>query len=245
MNNIHPADFPIPDGVKAFYTTRRFGVSKPPFDSFNIALHVGDEHQDVLDNRVMLPKAESIAWLQQIHSARCIEVTDNYFLPLEISKADASYTTLASTVCAVMTADCLPILICDQDASCVAAVHAGWKGLASGVIQNTINKMPAYTDRLLMWVGPHISAQHFEVGEDVRQQFIDFPSAFKPSSNANKYLCDLFAISKQIANSMGIKQVFGGNLCTYGNPSEFFSYRRTVHEGQTQTGRLLCGIYLE
>lgn len=245
MNNIHTADFPLPKGVNGFYTTRRFGVSKPPFDSFNIALHVGDQKQDVVDNRSMLPNAESIAWLQQIHSARCIEVTDDYFLSLESSKADASYTTLTNTVCAVMTADCLPILICDQDASCVAAVHAGWRGLATGVIQNTIRKMSASPERLLMWVGPHISAEYFEVGEDVRNHFTGYPSAFKPSANANKYQCDLFEITKYIASSMGITQIFGGNLCSYSNPTDFFSHRRTVHKGESQTGRMLCGIYLE
>lgn len=245
MNNIHTADFPTPKGVNAFYTTRHSGVSKAPFDSYNIALHVGDQQQDVLVNRSMLPKAESIAWLQQIHSARCIEVKDDYFLPLETSKADASFTTLSNTVCAVMTADCLPILIFDQYATCVAAVHAGWKGLASGVIQNTVGKMPVSPERLLMWVGPHISAQHFEVGEDVREQFAKFPSAFKAITNTNKYRCNLLTITKQIANSMGITQIFGGNLCTYANATDFFSYRRSVHEGESQTGRLLCGIYLD
>ena len=245
MHNIHTADFPFPKGVNAFYTSRRFGVSKAPFDSFNIALHVGDQNQDVLDNRSCLPKAESIAWLQQIHSARCIEVTNDYFLPLETDKADASYTSLANTVCAVMTADCLPILICDQDATCVAAVHAGWRGLASGVIQNTIGKLPVSPERLLIWVGPHISSAHFEVGDDVRQHFSNYTNAFKPSDSANKYLCDLFVIAKQIAKSMGIVHVFGGNLCTYSNPSEFFSHRRAVHNGASQTGRMLSGIYLK
>ena len=245
MHTIELADFPIPKGVKAFYSTRRFGVSKPPFDSFNIALHVGDNPQDVLDNRAKLPNADSIAWLQQVHSARCIELTDSVIAHPDKCAADASFTRLKNAVCAVMTADCLPILICDQDASCVAAVHAGWRGLAAGVVENTIANMSLPPERLLLWVGPHITAQHFEVGEDVLQQFKNYPNAFKPGNSENKFYCDLFSITAQIAASIGITQIFGGNLCNYSNPTDFYSYRRSVHQGHSQTGRMMCGIYLE
>ncbi len=245
MSNIKVPDFPVPDGVNAFYTTRQDGFSSAPYDSFNIALHVGDNKQNVLENRSCLPNANSIAWLQQIHSARCIEVNSHYFLPLETSKADASFSIQNEIVCAVMTADCLPILICDRQASCVAAVHAGWRGLAAGIIQNTISKMPVAAENLIVWVGPHISAKHFEVGEDVRQAFPSHLDAFTPSENANKYLCNMFAITTNILNNLQVSRIYGGDMCTYSNSADFFSHRRTCHQGQSSTGRMLCGIYLK
>ncbi|GAC15882.1 peptidoglycan editing factor PgeF [Aliiglaciecola lipolytica] len=235
----------LPAGVKAFYTTRKGGASQPPYDSNNLAAHVGDNPADVQSNRGNLPLSESTAWLTQVHGKRCIRITEDYFLPLESAKADASFTTEKNMVCAVMTADCLPILVADTAGSCVAAIHAGWRGLANGIIENTIHSMGIPANQLMVWIGPHISQRHFQVSEDLKQVFSEYPEAFKKDAEPGKYLCSLAHIAGHICKSMQVNSVIESGICTYVHHSDFYSHRFAQHNGQTHTGRFVCGIYLQ
>jgi hypothetical protein len=234
----------LPEGVNAFYTNRHHGSSLAPYDSFNLATHVGDDPMDVHCNRQMLPLSDQIAWLNQVHGSRCLPVNQDYFLPLEPAKADASFSKQQNVVCAVLTADCLPILIASKDATCVAAVHAGWRGLASGVLQNTLKALNCPSDNLSVWVGPHISQAHFQVGKDVKDAFVDNADAFVSDGLSGKFRCDLFAIVDAICSSMGISEVVNSNICTYTNYQDFYSHRHAQHSSQTTTGRFVSGIYL-
>ncbi|WJG08403.1 peptidoglycan editing factor PgeF [Aliiglaciecola sp. LCG003] len=247
--NVIKPNWALPDGVNAFYTNRLNGVSRQPYDSFNLATHVGDHSARVEANRSRLPLANKIAWLQQVHSSRCISLSEQYFLSGETAKADASMTQNKQLVCAVMTADCLPILITNQAATCVTAVHAGWRGLANGVLQNSIKAMQCPTDTLTLWVGPHISQQHFEVGEEVKQAFTGYPNAFIHVANSltgvAKYQCSLIEIVTAICESLGLSQIHSENICTYQNHQLFYSHRHGQHNGAAQTGRFISAIYLE
>ncbi|TRY29495.1 peptidoglycan editing factor PgeF [Aliiglaciecola sp. M165] len=235
----------LPEGVCAFYSNRNGGDSETPYDSNNLALHVGDDSNDVISNREFLPMSERIAWLNQVHSSRCVKVTDDYFLSLEPAKADASFTSQKATVCGVLTADCAPILIADQSASCVAAIHAGWRGLASGVIQNTITALPVTPESLTIWVGPHISQTHFQVGEDVKSAFEQYPEAFVEDKQAGKFRCSLFAIIETILHSMHVPDVINSGICTFEQHNAFFSHRHAQNNNVSHTGRFISGIYLK
>lgn len=237
-------DWDLPPGVKAFYSSRHGGESLSPYKSFNIANHVGDDPMDVDFNRQQLPMHDHIAWLNQIHGTRCVEADSQYFLSMEPAKADASYTSLANVVCAVMTADCLPILLAAKDASCVSAVHAGWRGLASGVVQNTMTMLDSDPSNITMWVGPHISQKHYEVGEDVKQAFAAFDFAFSQKSE-DSYYCNLFAITQAIAHSLGVKDVVNSQICTYEQKLDFYSHRYASQHGKPATGRFVSGVYIE
>lgn len=237
-------EWDLPKGVSAFYTQRTGGCSKAPFDSNNLALHVGDNANDVYINRESLPQSERIAWLNQVHASRCVMINDEYFLGLEPAKADAGFTTQKSTVCAVLTADCVPILIADKNASCVASIHAGWRGLASGVIQNTIAAMPVLPETLSVWIGPHISQANFQVGEDVKSSFKQHSKAFENDVVDGKYRCSLYQIIQSILNTLNISDVVNCEICTYEKHDTFYSYRHAQKNGEVQTGRFVSGIYL-
>ncbi|GAA0857810.1 peptidoglycan editing factor PgeF [Aliiglaciecola litoralis] len=237
-------DWSLPDGIAAFYTCRQGGSSLAPFDAFNLALHVGDDPMDVAANRALLPNSDRIAWLNQVHSARCVPISQDYFLSLEPAKADASISREKHLVCAVMTADCLPILIASKDASCVAAVHAGWRGLANGVLQNTLAALPCEPSNLSIWVGPHISQSHFQVGQEVKQALAQYASAFVKDAEAGKFRCDLFQIVQAICLHSGITDITNSDICTYANHQLFFSHRHAQHHQQQRTGRIVSGIYL-
>lgn len=234
----------LPSGVSAFYTSRCGGESLAPYDSFNLAKHVGDNPVDVASNRSQLPLSDRIAWLNQVHSSRCVAITDDYFVPLELAKADASFSRQSDVVCAVMTADCVPILIASKDASCVAAVHAGWRGLANGVLQNTLAALPSKSSNLSIWVGPHISQAHFQVGEDVKLALNQYENAFVADTAANKYRCNLFQIVQTICQSAGITDVTNSGICTYSDHQHFFSHRYAQQHLHSQTGRIVSAIYL-
>jgi YfiH family protein len=240
--------------VNAFTSCRGGGFSLPPYDSFNLAQHVGDEQNLVNKNRLLLPNYQNFTWLNQTHSNICLD------LDLDLSgsvadttpHADACFSSRKNQVCAVMTADCLPILFCDQQGTCVAAVHAGWRGLADGVIENTVSEMPVNSKSLMAWMGPAISQQYFEVGVEIKQTFIDYPQAFCQNNHTdeNKYFADLYYIAKQKMLALGITQIFGGEYCTYRQADLFFSHRRVTHQaamGKTPiatTGRIVSAIYL-
>ena len=227
-----------PTGVFAFTSTRVGGVSEPPFDSLNIAQHVGDNPEHVENNRSLLPHSETITWLNQTHSNRCVEATSGDV------DADASYTTQPGVTCAVMTADCLPILLCDKEATVVSAVHAGWRGLADGVIENTLTTLPCQVDRLMAWIGPAIGQGLFEVGYDVKSSFKEYQDAFIPAINEAKYLADLAGIARQKLEQAGVNDVFLSRHCTYSRKDLFFSHRRTSHAAGSATGRMVSAIRL-
>lgn len=238
-------DWQAPANVVAYTSCRAGGQSLPPFDSFNLAQHVGDDPQVVEMNRQKLPNIKNIVWLQQVHSNLCLE------LPLQDNSSlavDAVCTSQVMQACTVMTADCLPILLCDKQGTRVAAVHAGWRGLADGIIENTLRQMNITSKNLLAWLGPAISQSHFEVGVEVHTAFAAYPEAFMASPNSTlsepKYLANLYAIARSKLKSLGIDDISGGEFCSYAQESLFFSHRRATHQGLTTTGRMVSVIYL-
>ena len=238
--------------MNAFTSCRGGGFSLPPYDSFNLAQHVGDEQNLVNKNRQLLPHYQNFTWLNQTHSNICLDLDVSGNAADTTPHADACFSSRKNQVCAVMTADCLPILFCDQQGTCVAAVHAGWRGLADGVIENTVSEMPVNTKSLMAWMGPAISQQYFEVGVEIKQTFIDYPQAFcqNNQTDGDKYFADLYYIAKQKMLALGITQIFGGEYCTYRQADLFFSHRRVTHQaamGKTPiatTGRIVSAIYL-
>jgi YfiH family protein len=252
QNYIQP-DWPAPNHVRAFTSCRSGGFSSSPFDSLNIAQHVGDDPKIVSKNRELLPNYQNFNWLSQTHSSTCVDLDIKGNTEGEVLKADACFSTMKNQVCAVMTADCLPILLCDQQGTCVAAVHAGWRGLADGVIENTVSKMPVSAKALMAWMGPAISQRHFEVGKELKETFINYPLAFSHHAQItdNKYFVDLYHIAQQKLFDLGISQVFGGEYCTYQQENLFFSHRRATHQALNTsniivtTGRIVSAIYID
>jgi YfiH family protein len=252
QNYIQP-NWPAPNNVKAFTSCRGKGFSLPPYDSFNLAQHVGDEPSLVNKNRQLLPNYQNFVWLNQIHSNTCIDFDINENIADTVFQADACFSSKKNQVCAVMTADCLPILLCDKQGSCVAAVHAGWRGLADGILENTVSKMPVDTKSLMAWMGPAISQKHFEVGKEIKKVFFDYPEAFIKNldSSDDKYFANLFQIAKQKMFALGITQVFGGDYCTYQQNELFFSHRRATYQNSSEsnfapkTGRMVSAIYFD
>ena len=191
-----------------------------------------------LKNLLQLPSDP--VWIMQTHGTRAIEaVPEN-----TDQEADASWSSLTNQICIVLTADCLPVLICNQAGTRIAAIHAGWRGLASGVIENTLKALGEPGESLLAWFGPAIGPNHFEVGKDVYDAFIsqhaESAIAFIPLKD-DKWLADLYQLARIRLNSQGVTQIYGGNFCTYSQPELFFSYRRD----KGQTGRLASLIWIE
>lgn len=244
MNFIQP-NWQVAKNIKAFTSIREGGVSKAPYDQFNTAHHVGDEEQAVKENRALLMqhlnlKNEPI-WLNQTHSTIAIAATTNN----RGQTADASYTSTPHQVCAILTADCLPILLCHPRGTLVAAIHAGWRGLANGIIENTLQALNTPVNELYAWLGPAISQQHFEVGSEVQKIFTDTQpeakSAFIPSINPDKWMADLYALARLRLNNLGLTEIYGANYCTFSDQRLFYSYRR---DGKN-TGRIVSLIWLE
>jgi YfiH family protein len=236
--------------VRAFTSCRSKGFSPLPYDSFNLAQHVGDDKYLVNKNRQQLPNHQNFIWLNQTHSNVCVDLDMDGTVIDATHAADACFSTRKNQVCAVMTADCLPVLLCDYQGTCVAAVHAGWRGLAEGVIENTVSKMPVHAKNLIAWMGPAISQRHFEIGKEVKETFADYPQAFSQNTE-NKYFANLYYIAKQKMIDLGIPQVFGGEYCTYQQADLFFSHRRATHQVAKEensipsTGRMVSAIYLD
>jgi len=234
--------WPAPPRVLALSTTRRGGVGQAPYDSLNLADHVGDEPAHVAENRRRLAAlagySREPAWLRQVHGNRVV-AAETVRDPVE---ADAAWTREREQPCAVMTADCLPVLLCDRAGTVVAAVHAGWRGLAGGVIASTVARMGVPPMELLAWLGPAISPEAFEVGEEVRDAFIALDrasaSCFQPSP-AGRWLADLYGLARLQLRRLYVTAVYGGHACTFGEPERFFSYRR-----ESATGRMASLIWL-
>lgn len=229
-------DWLAPTNIHAVTTLRTGGVSSGVYNSLNLATHVGDDLACVTENRhrikTLLALPAEPVWLEQIHSNLFINAGHANGL----QQADASYSNKAGVVCAVMTADCLPLLICSTDGKTCAAIHAGWKGLLAGIITNTVNAL-ATTD-VLVWLGPAIGVACFEVGAEVREAFITksaaFDPAFIPTSN-HKYLADIYQLARIELAALNIHAVYGGDFCTVTEQERFYSYRRDIQTGRMAT----------
>jgi YfiH family protein len=235
-------DWPAPPGVRALITTRSGGVSARPFDSFNLGFSTGDDPEAVRENRrrlaAVLPRAP--AWLKQMHGADVVSAEEATDPP----RADASVAMAAGAVCAIQVADCLPVLLCDRQATVVAAAHAGWRGLAAGVIDHTVAAMTATGVRasgVLAYIGPGIGPRAFEVGDEVREAYVAGDPGASGAFSAHgpgKWLADLPALARRALARCGVNAVYGGNLCTYSDPARFYSYRR-----DKVTGRMAALIW--
>lgn len=234
--------WPAPSSVKAVSTTRAGGVSHAPFDSLNLGDHVGDSSELVLQNRQILAQVMSMptspAWLNQVHGTEVVS------LPLSSSgvpDADASFTQQAGQVCVVMTADCLPVLFCNEEGTKVGAAHAGWRGLVNGVLEQTLLKFDE-PSKVMAWLGPAIDPDAFEVGSEVREQFLAHDpaadAAFKPHND--RWLADIYLLARQRLIASGVTHIYGGEHCTVSVPETFFSYRR-----ENLTGRQASCIWID
>jgi polyphenol oxidase len=247
MNNhyIYP-NWHTPSQVRAVTTLRTDGLSLKPYESFNLAHHVGDNPAHVLANRIKLRQELNLTsepiWLKQTHSNKII--CANNAVPY--IEADASYATKSNVVCVVLTADCLPILLCDKNGTTIAAIHAGWKSLAASIIENTIANLKINPKNLLVWLGPAISSGAFIVGNEVYEKFIQHdPRAQKAfiscKSNSQKRHANIYILARQRLTNCGIisANIYGGEYCTYSD-HRFFSYRR---DGE-KTGRMASLIWM-
>lgn len=232
--------WPAPDRVRALQTLRSGGCSLPPWDSFNLADHVGDDPGHVAANRATLRPflPSEPVWLTQVHGIATVDAGN---CP-KTAEADAAWARQPGVVCAVMTADCLPVLLCDRAGTVVAAAHAGWRGLAAGVLESTVAAMAVPAGALLAWLGPAIGAHRFEVGDDVRTAFVGndpgAAAAFVPQASG-KWLADLARLARRRLQQVGVHAIYGGGLCTVSEPERFFSYRR-----DGVTGRMATLIWL-
>lgn len=234
-------DWPAPSNVHALVTTRNGGVSAPPYDSLNLGSHVGDDPQSVTANRArlreMLP--DEPFWLNQVHGSGVVNADQTRGIP----DADGSHARKSGRVCAVLTADCLPVLLCDRAGTVVAAAHAGWRGLAGGVVESAVRSMGVEAGEVLAWLGPAIGPRSFEVGEEVREAFIrlapEAGHAFAPHKG-DRWLADIYLLARQRLARLGVGRVYGGGECTFLDSRRFFSYRR-----DGATGRMASLIWLE
>lgn len=235
-------DWSAPNNVRTFITTRSGGVSTGPRASLNLGYKAGDDPQSVTHNRAYVESflPQSPRWLAQVHGPRVVDADHLTDVPA----ADASVAHQPGTVCAIMIADCLPVLFTNRAGTRVAAAHAGWRGLSGGVLQNTVDAMCNAGDDptdLLAYIGPGIGPTAFEVGNDVYEAFTKqdaaAASAFVPRAEG-KWLADLFTLARRALDRAGVTQVSGGGLCTYSDPKRFFSYRR-----DNVTGRMAAFIW--
>lgn len=227
--------------VRCFITTRQGGYSTGTYASMNLGTRVNDDPVTVERNRALLTSLlpSPPRWLRQVHGTDVV----NAALCADEAQADACFTRARGVVCAIMVADCLPVLICDDAASVVAAAHAGWRGLSAGVIERTVEALKTDPDKLRAYLGPAIGPSAFEVGDEVLEAFVrhspDAQQAFEARA-AGKWLCDLFALARQRLHALGIARITGGTDCTYSDPQRFFSHRR-----DRISGRMAALIWLE
>lgn len=245
-NSIHfiQPNWPAPPNVKALQTTRSGGVSKGAYASLNLGAHVGDDPIAVAANRQLLSAylPSEPVWVNQVHGIDVIDAARSGCL----ENADASFTTQPNVVCVTMTADCLPVLLCDQSGTVVAAAHAGWRGLCDGVIEATVAKMQVPAVEIMAWLGPAIGSGAFEVGDEVKTQFIarDAKAESAFVKHGDKWLCNMYLIALQRLQALGVTKIYGASVnedfCTYTDETRFFSFRR-----DNVTGRMASMIWLE
>lgn len=241
--SIH-VDWPAPPRVRAIATTRRGGVSTGAYASFNLATHCGDRPPHVAENRARLAarhRVPSVCWLNQVHGTHVVEatVTDG-----EPPTADASWSRSDRFACAVLTADCLPVLMCDRAGTVVGAAHCGWRGLAGGVLEEFVRRLPVAASHLLAWLGPAIGPARYQIGADVREALLArldrsvVDTALRPSDVPDKWQADLYAIARSQLSSLGVSDIYGGGFCTH-SEGRFYSHRR-----DGVTGRMASLIWL-
>jgi hypothetical protein len=244
MNDWIVPDWPAPRKVRTLFTTRNGGTSIGPYASLNLGDHVGDNPLNVEKNRRLLRHIlpGEPMWLKQVHGTAAVDVDNDSCMAPCIG--DGAFSRRAGNVCVVLVADCLPILLCDQAGTMVAAIHAGWRGMAEGVIERTLSETGVESTRVMAWLGPAIGPNHFEVGDEVRRAFMKddakATSAFFPHPhNSAKWFADLFLLARQRLAKAGVDQIYGGGQCTFNDPTRFFSYRR-----DGITGRMAGLIWL-
>ncbi len=243
-------EWPVPVRVKSLLTDRLCRESCGTY-GFNLATHVGDTLSNVEENRAVLVNKikHPVSWLNQIHSVDVIEL--NELTPINKKDADGVATSITGMVCGVLTADCLPLLICNQKGDRVAAIHAGWRGMGSGIISKAIASFEDSAQELSVWLGPAISQPFFEVGQDVYDFFssgwesrgitYSLDRYFQKSKKSDKkYYADLFGLARCELNSIGVRKIYGGTQCTWKNNDQFYSFRK---EGKT--GRFASLIWIE
>ncbi|MGB0732517.1 MAG: peptidoglycan editing factor PgeF [Pontibacterium sp.] len=235
-------NWPAPPNVKACASTRLGGVSQGVFESLNLGDHVDDDPYAVAENRKRLlacVNLEQAQWLQQVHGTDCVSAQGDGV----VRQADACFSNQANLACIVMTADCLPVLFCNKQGTQVAAAHAGWRGLAGGVLEQTLATFSPQ-DEILAWLGPAIGPSAFEVGDDVRDvfcaHFVHAEDAFVAhAKSAGKWWGNLYQLARLVLNQSGVTHIYGGDHCTFTDRQHFFSYRR-----DGQTGRMASLIWL-
>jgi hypothetical protein len=234
-------DWSAPAQIRACCTTRSGGVSQQPYDSLNLGLHVGDRADHVLQNRrrlreqLLLPADP--CWINQTHGVEVVTLEQD-----DKRDADAAITRETGRIAVVMTADCLPILLCDRAGSEVAAIHAGWRGLQGGVIQSTLAAMHSSPQQLMAWIGPGITQASFEVGDEVYTAFVDVLPGAASCFSANQpghWLCDLAGLAAAVLRRGGVEEVSQSSHCSYRDAEMFYSYRR-----ETVTGRMASLIWI-
>lgn len=231
-------NWPAPSNVRAASTFRTGGVSREPYDDFNLAAHVGDALPSVTENRRILREALRLPsepyWLDQVHSDQVVEAG----VSAQPQRGDACVARSAGQVCAVLAADCLPVLFCSRDGDRVAAAHAGWRGLAAGILDTTAGTLGLPGYELIAWLGPAISQVAFEVGDDVRIAFLARDGAtakyFAPNARG-RWQCDLYGLARHSLTQLGVREIHGGDYCTYADEDRFFSYRRDGRCGRMAT----------
>lgn len=236
----------VRNGVGAISTTRRGGVSEPPFDSLNLGFHVGDDPEAVRENRSRLAEATGgveFCWLSQVHGTDVVDA-EEVAESADPVEADGCVSRTSGLACAILTADCLPVLLCDRGAEVVAACHAGWRGLAAGVVEQTIDAMGAAPGELFAWLGPAIGGDVYEVGDDVRRAFVDADPnaaghfASSPFHPEDRWVADLHGLATLRLTDLGVETILGEPTCTHGDEERFFSYRR-----DGETGRMTTAVW--
>ena len=235
------AKWPASPWIHAGTTTRLDGCSIAPFDSFNLAKHVGDDEGMVAKNRLLLKDKLRLpsepVWLNQVHGAEVIETREGLFQDGHFDvTADGAYTNRPGVVCAILSADCVPILLCNRTGTEIAAVHAGWRGLCQDILAGAVAKFNAKANEIMAWIGPHISAEHYEIRNDMRTTCIEFMGqaterCFKAIEN-EQYLADLEGLVKLKLTALGVLDITSSSLCTWKDENLFYSYRRSAITGR-------------
>lgn len=236
-------DWPAPKNIHAYTTTRWGGVSPSPYASMNLSVGSGDTKDNVQQNKKQLVQNFNLPsepiWLNQVNGTQIIDAA----IAPQTPEADASYTGQKNTVCIILTADCLPVLICNRKGTHVAAVHAGWRGLAHGIIEKTLQQLNLPPNDVLAWLGPGISAENYIVGSEVKTIFEQNDSQAKTAFTSlpeDKWRCDLYKIARQRLFNCDVNQVVGGDFCTFRDSDNFYSHRR-----DKPTGRMASFIWME
>ena len=235
----------FPNNIKLLSTPRFLdgGSSKNNFKNFNLALHVNDKESHVLANRSLLLSQYRLPsnpkWINQTHS----NISVNADSISTIIEADASYSKKIGTVCGILTADCLPVFVSNKEGTAVGIAHAGWRGLISGIIESLIKSFDGNTEDLIVYLGPAISQLSFEVGEEVKSEYLSKNENFMSCFNFlnDKYYLNLYDAARVVLKSLGVKSISGGNRCTFNEPDQFFSYRRDGHK----SGRMAHLIWID